>query len=374
MSFGKRLRLILLLASITGVLSGLTMPAVAATGNKSGVTIAPPFQEITILPHQTSLSQNFGVTNNNDTPVTFDLSTIDMGALDESGGVVFSGLSADYQQKYGLAKWVQLETPAVTVAPHATQSVNFTIVNDPTLSPGGHYGAIVINPQGGSGGGSNKVSLTPQAATLLFVRKIGGEIYGLDFVSGTSGTSWWQLPRQLTIKLKNTGNVHVVPRGYALLEDSHGNQIGKGIINPESSLILPERVRDYTVSWQQLKRITWPGKYTVDVFYRYDGVDKFQHAVYAVTFINIPFIFSVAVIIAALLWLVWRAFPGLRQRVPRPKRRAKESEPKPVPRQKIMSMRSLDQNRNSLPKPATKSTKKANKKPKKPPKRTKGSR
>lgn len=339
---------------------GIAGHAFAATNGKGGVTISPPFQDITVLPNQTLVPQNFAVSNNNDAPVTFDLSTVDMGALDDTGGVVFSGLTADYQQKYGLAKWLQLDRPTVTVAAHATQSVNFSIINDSTLGPGGHYGAIVVKPQGGSATSKNQVSLNPQAATLLFVRKVGGEVYGLNFVGGTTGTSWWQLPRQLTIKLKNTGNVHVVPRGFALIEDSHGNQIGKGIINQDSSLILPERTRDYTISWQRLKRIMWPGKYTVDVFYRYDGIDRYQHAVYTITFINLPFILSISVIIIALLWLIWRAFPGLRKRIPWFKKRVKEPKPKPVSRQKIMSMRSLDQRKVSQLKP-----KKTAKKPKK---------
>jgi len=64
----------------------------------------------------------------------------------ETGGVVFSGLSADYQQKYGLANWITLERSIVTVAARSTQNIKFEIRNDETLSPGGHYGAIVVKP------------------------------------------------------------------------------------------------------------------------------------------------------------------------------------------------------------------------------------
>jgi len=322
-----------------------------------GVTIAPPFQEITILQGQSSLPQSFSVSNNSDNPVTFTLKAVDMGALDDTGGVAFSGLTANYQQKYGLAKWVQLDQPSVSIEAHMSQAVPFTIINDDTLSPGGHYGAIVITFNQQSTAGSNAVGLNPQAATLLFVHKVGGDIYKLNFANGAGSTSWWELPKQLTIKLRNDGNVHVVPRGVVTLIDPHGHVIGRGIINPESSLILPEHTRDYTIVWQQVKRVMWPGTYTAKVDYRFDGSDAFQTAEYKIRYINLPFFMAVFIIGVAIVWIMVRILPlpHLRRRLPRLKRN-KEKKPKPVDRQKFMSMRTLDQKRNIKAVKKTKST------------------
>jgi len=332
--------------------------AFAATTGRGGVTISPPFQEIVVLPNQTSLPQNFALSNNNEASVTFDLSAIDMGALEDTGGVVFSGLTADYQQKYGLAKWIQLEQPSVTVAAHSTQSVNFNIINDATLSPGGHYGAIVVKTSDDVSTGHNKVSLLPQAASLLFVRKTGGEIYKLKFAGGISGTSWWGLPGQVSFHLQNDGNIHVVPRGIIVITDPRGNIVGKGVINPDSSLILPERRRTYDVVWKHVTKLALPGTYTVHVSYRYDGTNVYQNTSYNIKYIGLPFTLLVLSIAFGLAWCIYYATPRLRKLLVKLRVLKAPTQPKPVSRQKIMSMRDLDRKRTTKNTKPQKSTRK----------------
>lgn len=354
----KRLVSSVLLASILFLAVGTAGSAFATTNTKGGVTISPPFQDIIVLPNQTSLPQSFALSNNNDTPVTFDLSAVDMGALEDTGGVVFSGLSADYQQKYGLAKWIQLEQPNVTVAAHSTQGVNFNIINDASLSPGGHYGAIVVKTSEAVATGQNKVSLLPQAATLIFVRKIGGEIYKLKFAGGIGGTSWWGLPGQLSFHLQNEGNVHVVPRGIVVVTDPRGNVVGKGIINPDSSLILPERKRTYEVTWQHIRKIALPGTYTVHVSYRYDGTNVYQNTSYTIKYIGLPFMLLALLLAFVLAWGIYYLAPRIKNRLVKLRIVKISEQPKPVSRQKIMSMRDLDRKRTTKPQKSAKNPKK----------------
>jgi hypothetical protein len=200
-----------------------------------------------------------------------------MGSLDETGGLIFSGLPQDYQQKYGLTKWVSLAQSKLTIPARKVGKVDFTIKNEASLSPGGHYGAIIVRQVGEQLSSNERIALSPQAASLIFLRKVGGEKYGLSLPRIESNHSIWRLPTKVKLPFKNDGNVHVVPRGVVRIKDSVGREIAKGIINPESALILPERGRSFSVSLDPQAQIIWPGRYTIEVEYRYDGRDKLSH-------------------------------------------------------------------------------------------------
>ncbi len=318
-----------------------SIPVLAATNSKSGLTLTPPFQEINLLPNQAEVKGSFSISNNNAEPVSFDLTTVDMGTLDETGGVVFSGISADYQKKYGLAEWLHLPNTSLTIQPKSSQTVDFTVVNSPDMQSGGHYGAVVVKALGQAGQNKNQVNLSPQAATLIFARKIGGEVFGLSLQKPPSKTYYRSLPSELNLSFKNTGNVHVVPRGVVLVKNPKGHVVAKGVINSESSLILPERNRLYSVKLTKQKQILWPGKYKVEVSYRYDGKDNFATESYSILLLNLPLGLVMLLIFGVLAWLGFllakRFHRWFRRKRPKP-----EKAPKPAPQKTFMSVRRID--------------------------------
>jgi hypothetical protein len=268
-------RLLIALAALLLVPANIPMFAAQPRPKKTGgVTISPASQEIIVQPKDKTPRGSFKITNQNAAAETFTLSAIDMGALDETGGLAFTGLAQDYQKKYGLAPWISLNRTSLRVKPGATETITFTIRNDDSLSPGGHYGAVVVRRAGEQTSRSDQVAFSPQAATLLFVRKVGGEVLGLSLPRVETDHSVWRLPTEVKLPFKNDGNVHVVPRGVVRLIDPRGREIAKGIINPESALILPERSRTFPVALEAPSRTIWPGRYTIEVTYRYDGQDQ----------------------------------------------------------------------------------------------------
>jgi hypothetical protein len=295
----RSVSLLLFLGLLCGLLLTLIAPAVPsfAADSKGGISITPPFQEITILPNQTSVPSSFAVANNTTSPTNFQLSAIDMGTLDDTGGVVFSGLPEDYEQKYGLAKWLQLSSSNVTIPPKSTQQIKFTVINDPAMGPGGHYGAIVVKSEQTSERGKNQVGLQPQAAELLFARKVGGERYDLKLEAAAQKTFWWHLPNQIELKFRNNGNIHVVPRGIVTLQGPDGHEVARGIINPASSLILPERSRIYNIYLTFSQKIRRPGQYTAEINYRYDGTQTLQKGTQHLRFVNLPLIVVVFIVL-----------------------------------------------------------------------------
>jgi len=275
-----------------------------------GITISPASQEIIVTADKKVPGGSFTVTNNNRMPETFTITAVDMGALDETGGLTFSGLAQDYQERYGLAKWLDLSRTQVAVKPGGKQTVAFTIKNDESLTPGGHYGAVIVRRAGETTVLPNqRVALSPQAASLLFLRKVGGERYGLSLTNLASDHSIWRMPTKATLNFRNDGNVHVVPRGVVRVRDALGREIAKGIINPESGLVLPERSRTFSVALSSQARVIWPGRYTVEAAYRHDGEERFTHTQQTFYTANLRILLLLLAALAVLIFAgyqVWR--------------------------------------------------------------------
>lgn len=298
------------------VLVGTSVGSAGALDRKKsgGLTITPALQHLVVNGDQGTQEGTFSVQNDSDQAATFELSTVDMGTLDDTGGLIFSGLPQDYQKKHGLANWVQLPQTTLDIAAGKVATVRFNIKNDVSLSPGGHYGAIIVKQANRQAGADKQVSLSPQAASLLFLLKRGGEIYQLTLQNIKAPHSAWRLPTKVELPFKNEGNVHLVPRGVVSLKNMRGAEVARGVINPESSMVLPERTRTLYVSFDKNAKVTWPGRYTVEVLYRYDGQENFSRHTQVFYAANLRVLLILASSLVALITItylfrrqLWRA-------------------------------------------------------------------
>lgn len=277
---------------------------------QSELTISPAYQDITL--NQTDTEVHFSVTLGNQTndPITLRVLEYDFGSLDESGGVAFLGASNDLGKKYALATWMHPEKDTLTLSPYETQTITVTVKNSEQLSPGGHYGALMFQEGEDSSGTqntqANDVSVKQMFSTLVFVKKIGGEIYGLNLESEEYTSLLFQLEENLTLHFRNTGNVHLVPRGLAEVRDPLGRVVAKGIINEESSIILPETPRKYLVKLARQLPTIIPGRYTLEIASRYDGKNDFSTTELTFDFIPLPATLGVLTLVATCGWYVAR--------------------------------------------------------------------
>lgn len=257
---GVRAGLIILAAS-------LISPLAAWAG---GATISPFIQEISLNSQQPQVSFPLHIKNNQDSPQSLQLRLVDFKSLDESGGVAFQGLSYnDLQNKYGLANWMSVDSPQLTLQPKEDRVVVVRIQNRDDLAPGGHYGAVLVDQAEATV--NSQVVLRPAFASLVFLTKLGGEQYQIDLNSVKTNAQF----STAYLSFKNSGNVHLIPRGTVKLLDPFGTVVSSGIINPESALLLPDTSRNYNVSLKQVGPSWWPGHYSLVVDYRYDGRDDF---------------------------------------------------------------------------------------------------
>jgi hypothetical protein len=253
----------------------------AETSTGGTFSVSPLFTDISVGEGETAKDFELSVSNGTADPVVLRLSLIDFGSLNESGGIAFLGKEANGVNRYALAYWIVPEKDVVTLLPGSEEKLRFTLENRESLSPGGHYGAVLFsveNEGGNQQGSPSAVSVSSTFSALIFARKEGGILQEFSFKEqGFERYSWWSgLPMGISLRFQNSGNVDIVPRGRAMLVDPFGRVVAKGIINEDSARILPESFRVYHLKLSPLSAYVLPGPYTVMTEYRFDGQDAFQ--------------------------------------------------------------------------------------------------
>lgn len=314
--------------SISFFFFGVFLPwqKVYGQSSPSGLTLSPAFQEVVLEEGEKQKDFSVSLMNNTDVPVVLHVTPLDFGSLDESGGVAFLGTSGDLEKKYALASWLQLEKDTISVEPYSQSDVHVTVENRENLAPGGHYGALTFKTEyTGQRSAGDSVSVNQLFSTLIFLKKVGGDIARLSLKDSEYDAHLFHFQDVIRLRFEDSGNVHVIPRGTVIVSDPLGRIVAKGIINEESALILPETTRVYAVRLHALDRIFVPGRYTMTLSYRFDGRDDFVVISFLFDFIPPLAMLCLSVLIAICWWYVVR----IRRRTGEKKALSKEKEAKP---------------------------------------------
>ncbi len=300
-------------------------PALAApraSNSPAGITLAPFLLTISVANFETTKSFPLVVTNHTQLTRNFKVSITDFGAQGEFGGVAFLGLSNPVgKTRHGLVQSLSVNQSAFSIAANASTTLLVNIHNDEALTPGGHYGAVLVNEVTANPKlSANGVGANPTVSALIFVTKLGGEQYDLRLKSVTYDASWWHVPRVAHLRFYNPGNVAVVPRGTVRLLGPHNRLIGQGAINEDSSFILPDAYRQLGVSIKAVGPTPWwLTRLTLQVNYRYDGLAQTATHEEKLYFINwlhlalsIVIIISFAILLSCYRQPLWITLKKIR--------------------------------------------------------------
>lgn len=292
------------------LLAASVLFAPASASAAGGFTISPANQEVILAEGAEETSFELSLTNRDNAEVMLRLKVVDFKALDESGGIAFLGLKANQTEtRYGLTAWLRFSADSVSVAPGETEKVVVTIDNRDSLSPGGHYGAVVAVPvDPANPAAMPEVDILPATAALVLLKKQGGEQYGLNLDSAALARSGWGMPSSISLRFQNTGNIHVVPRGTVAVRGPGGQEVSKAIINETSGVVLPETFRKLTTGFMVLRRPFWPGRYQAVINWRYDGREQSSQQIISFWYMGFGiYLFgAVSLLFVAILWITLR--------------------------------------------------------------------
>jgi hypothetical protein len=278
--------------------------------------VSPIYQDAHLAVDQAEVHYVVHLTNRTAEPQDFKLSTVDFGSLNDSGGVAFLGTStSDFSKKYGLASWMKLDQSTVDVPSGKSVEVGVTIANSDSLTVGGHYGAILATAQTAPEDGviRPRVGVFEVLSSLLLLVKDGPAVNrAMEVVSQTTNGSLMKFPGTVTDKFRNTGNVHVVPRGVVEIRDPLGRLVARGAINEDSGIMLPQMERKYETPLMRLAAVYLPGRYSVNLTYRFDGTTSTKSFTASIWYLGRAGVWGgLAVILLILGAGVW----GLRRRL-----------------------------------------------------------
>lgn len=240
-------KLTLALVGVYALTLFLNTPFTARADDTSrSLTVIPPSFELYANPGD-SLSDKLRIKNESTENTTYSLRVEDFKALGEEGGV---GLVDDEQSNttYSLAKWVYPEPKTFTVAPGQEKEIPFTINVPKNAEPGGHYGSILVTI-GGDAKVQSGAKVSSRVGSLILLR-VSGNVKEVASVSSfkSDKTYYEKGPVTLTLRVKDTGNNHIKPKGTIVITNIFGQKVDE--IELAGKNVLPGAIRKMDTVWQ----------------------------------------------------------------------------------------------------------------------------
>ena len=277
---------------LLGLITAFLYIPVAVSAGSIGVSPAIIDGEVSSPNEEKTTS--ITITNSFTEPVTLSARlesiNLDSGLLAPTG-----------QAENTLSQNVIFSTSDITVPANGSSTLAVTLRNTPDLTPGGHYAALLLTEKDVGGGSVNFHS----AISLgVFFIKRGGERQSIRLISFTDDRFIFSLPKTVNLTFLNDGNVHIVPRASVNVTKTGSTSVfSQGVANATSTPVFPSKSLDSKVTLKSLKRAWSPGKYTLHVQTRADGIDGFEDSTRSFYYIPPLFLTLVSLVILVLILL-----------------------------------------------------------------------
>ncbi len=162
-----------------------------------------------------------------------------------------------------LASWVVVDQPAVTLDPGESAEFPYLINVPSDAEPGGHYATIFFS-RGGTEGSTSGVGIMEQVGVLLLVRVPGDirEQASVESFQILNGPVLNRLPAEFNLRIRNTGSVHIRPKGTLVIRNLLGSVVARPLANPNTSAVLPNSIRKINTGWVKTVDISNGGFWT----------------------------------------------------------------------------------------------------------------
>jgi len=223
---------------------------------EQSIEISPPSQELDVDPGQT-ITLKAKVRNKGNIPYTLTTRIEDFTAEGEGGQV-----SLIEQGPWAISSWSTISPSSFTLEPKSEREVQVTVKVPEQKVGGGRYGAMVFTINGSNA--PNSASVAQEIASLFLLRVSGPveeNINVLDF-HAPSFVEFGPVP--LSLRLQNSGNVHVKATGIISIMNVLGKKVEDIVIPPTN--VFPDATRVIDASFGQ-KFLIGPYQAVAIVYY-----------------------------------------------------------------------------------------------------------
>jgi len=244
------------------------------TRRLEAMTISPPVLEIDAK-RGDIVKEVIKAHNDSSETKLYYLSKGDFKAKGEEGQAEFIDNKNETAGDYSLSAWISLAESQIVLEAGERLTLPFIINVPVTAEPGGHYGVVFFSdaPPEFNDSGLSGVSIGSKMGVLILV-KIEGDAeeggYIEEYTTVNNRKFFSNLPVNYIVRFKNTGKVHLKPRGEIVIKNVFGKQV-KGVtfvetfdengipidskkldilpINYFNGNILPQSVRRFNAGW-----------------------------------------------------------------------------------------------------------------------------
>lgn len=232
------------------LVSGMITPlaSAAAPSNPDGafnVVVSPP---------------SIGLETRPGSPVSTDLRVQNQGLATEHIKVSVMTFSArgqdgtpqllDLKAGDDFAKWAQFSTMRFDAEPNVWNTVKMTIAVPPSAAFGYYY-AVIFSRDGADKQLQKKQAnlLGAVASLVLLDVQAPGAVRRAKIAEfSTKQKAQEFLPANFTVRIQNTGNTHIAPRGNIVISKG-GKNVALLEVNLKKGFILPKSYRKFTSDW-----------------------------------------------------------------------------------------------------------------------------
>ncbi|GAA3882980.1 hypothetical protein GCM10023084_39830 [Streptomyces lacrimifluminis] len=303
--------------------ASLLTPAPARAADNGSWSVFPIASAVAQRPYfylsadpGTTVQDKVTVSNKTGEPLTFRLYAADAYNTARDGG--FAVRTLDEKQR-GVGAWARPAKPRVTVPPHKSVTVPFTLRVPEGAEPGDHVGALVaLDERIDAGDGSLALGVQRAVGARVYLRVNGPAVSAIavervrishhqPLVPGLGDST-----ATISYTLHNTGNVTLDPRVEVRAQGLFGRTLlARDLTRIPSELLPGQRVR-LTEPWHGAPQLDWG-----DITLTASAKDTRESA--SVSFFALPWLMAVVLVVFGAVGTVLavrarRARPGKRGR------------------------------------------------------------
>jgi hypothetical protein len=224
-----------------------TLPAQAAPSSDSSFNLVTSPLPINLVgPPGSTLTADIRVKNGDTAPTKLKVTLMKFSAYGEQGkpAIADRGPGDDYFD------WVSFSPQTFDAPPNVWKTIKVTIKLPKTAAFGYYYAVTFSQANPAKPVGRQNVVLGSTAVLVLVDAQAPGEHRTAKVVSFTADRRFYEfLPATFTVKLHNSGNIHLVPTGDIFISKGGGKALATLTVNSALGNVLPGTNRIFTASW-----------------------------------------------------------------------------------------------------------------------------
>jgi hypothetical protein len=195
----------------------------------------------------TTVTTDLRVKNGGSQPENLEVSIMKFRAYEDSGKPQL--MERESGDDY--FNWVRFSEPTFTLAPNEWKTVTATIDIPKEASFGYYYAFVFSRAENDAEPKERETAIVGGTAVLVLLEaKVPDAVRKVEVTEFSLDRKFYEfLPTTFTVRLKNTGNVHIAPRGNIFIDQGDKKDIAILEINREKGNILPSSQRDFETVW-----------------------------------------------------------------------------------------------------------------------------